>query len=197
MIAIVKCCGTNLASINFAFERIGQKTVLTNDANEIASANHVILPGVGTAQYVMSQLKKFQLLPVIRGLTQPVLGICLGMQIMFEFSSEGDLTCLGILPGNVECLPQKKSLPVPHMGWNKLKLNRNDSPLMVGINQDNYVYFVHSYAAAVDSHTIATTDYGKTFASIVNHNNFHGVQFHPERSGHVGEIILRNFLDIS
>jgi len=196
MIAIVKGCGANIASVQFALERLGKKFILTNDINQIRSASHVILPGVGTADQAMKQLQKFQLVDAIRQLPQPVLGICLGMQILFSFSDEGNVNCLNIFPGEIKHLSQAEGLSIPHMGWNQLEIIQNSSPLVKNIEDGSYVYFVHSYVAPLDSYSIAVTRHGKTFAAIVENNNFYGVQFHPERSGKVGEMILKNFLDL-
>jgi imidazole glycerol-phosphate synthase subunit HisH len=195
MIVIIDGCGANIASVQFAIQRLGKKCILSADPAVIASASHVILPGVGTAAKTMAQLEKFQLLNVLRGLTQPVLGICLGMQILFKYSEEGRVDCLGILSGKVNNLPKKTGLCIPHMGWNQLKIQR-ETPLLAGIENNSYVYFVHSYAAEVSENTIASTDYTNSFSAIIQKNNYYGVQFHPERSGAVGSKILQNFVSI-
>ncbi len=194
MIAIVNGCGNNIASVQFALARLGKESVLTTDVNVIQSASHVILPGVSMAKQAMSQLQNLQLIDVIRHLKQPVLGICLGMQILYEFSQEGEVNCLNIVPGKVAALPQKVGLTLPHMGWNKLHIRQNKSVLMQGVAEGSYVYYVHSYAAPLNDYTVAVTQHGVEFSGIVQYKNFHGVQFHPERSGKVGERILQNFL---
>lgn len=195
MIAIINAYGGNLASVQFAFERLGKQSVLTSDIDIIQSASHVVLPGVSTANHAMLQLKKWQLTNIISHLQQPVLGICLGMQILYQHSSEGNTDCLGILSGQVQTFPSHLNLTIPHMGWNRLQMTAQ-SPLMKNIDDQSYQYFVHSYVAPINQHTIASAQYGLPFSAIVQHNNFYGTQFHPERSGVIGEKILKNFLDI-
>ncbi len=194
MIAIIEGCGANFASVQFALERLGKKSILTTDAKIIQAASHVILPGVGHAKYVMAELKKLALIDVIKGLTQPVLGICLGMQILHEHSEEGDVACLGIIPGVVKPLPKKTGFTLPHMGWNQLNIVDQNNRLVQGIENNNDVYFVHSYAVPVSQYTVAQTHHTSDFAAMVQHKNFYGAQFHPERSGLVGAKILENFL---
>lgn len=193
MIAIIDGCGANIASVLFALERLGQNAILTTDPKIIQSADHVILPGVGTAKNAMEKLAKLELIETIQKLDQPVLGICLGMQLLYEFSEEGNVNGLGIMPGRIRHFPQNRNLIIPHMGWNKLKINK-EARLLNNINSGDYVYFVHSYFAAVNSHTTASAHYGENFTAMVEKDNFYGVQFHPERSGKMGEQILRNFL---
>ena len=188
MIAIIEACGSNFASIQFAFERLNAKSIVTNDAEKIKSATHVVLPGVGTAQKAMMRLKQSGLIDLIPLLTQPVLGICVGMQILFDFSEEENTTCLGIIPGRVLELPRSPQHILPHMGWNTIQIQDD--------GEKNYVYFVHSYAAPVGSYTVATANYGTEFSAIVQNKNFYGVQFHPERSSIIGEKILNNFLSL-
>lgn len=192
MIAIIDGCGTNIASVQFAIERLGKSAKVTQDIDVIKSASHVVLPGVGTAKKAMTYLQHHHLVEVISQLQQPVLGICLGMQIFYQSSTEGSVNCLGMLSGEIDHLAAKH-LPIPHMGWNQLAFD-HDHPLLQDVDKGNYVYFVHSYAAPINHHTIATTQYGDSFSAMVQQDNFYGVQFHPERSGMVGEIILRNFL---
>lgn len=196
MIAIINGCGTNFASVQSAVERLGKKSILTTDKKIIASSSHVILPGVGTANHAMAKLQELALTDIICELKQPVLGICVGMQILYEYSCEGSVNCLGIFQGKVEPLPQDANLILPHMGWNKLMLTQLQSPLAGGIENESYVYFVHSYAAKINAKTLATTHYGIHFSAMVQNKNFYGVQFHPERSGKIGEKILQNFLEI-
>jgi glutamine amidotransferase len=193
---IIDSGGANLASLQFAFERLGAKTHVTRNADEIRSAPRVILPGVGSAGDAMTRLRSNQVADLLPTLTQPVLGICLGMQLLFERSEEGDTECLGILPTSVRRLQPKDGQPVPHMGWNQLALVRED-PLLEGINPNDYVYFVHSFAAPVSDVTLASADYGTTLSAIVRHGNFWGTQFHPERSAQVGARVLANFLKLT
>lgn len=196
MIAIVDGCGANISSVQFALARLGKCALLTTDPDHIKAASHVILPGVGTANHTMERLQKLKLVDVLRELKNPVLGICLGMQLLYETSAEGNVDCLGILPGKIENLPVGHGLTIPHMGWNLLQINGNPSRLMQGIDKKSYVYFVHSYAAPINENTIATTKHGIVFAAACNSENFYGVQFHPEKSGIIGEKILLNFLDL-
>ncbi len=196
MIAIISACGANFSSVVFACERLGKEAMLTVDPQRIKKASHVILPGVGTANQSMQQLQQVGLPSVIRSLTQPVLGICLGMQILYEHSSEGDVDCLDIIPGKVRALVKKPGMSLPHMGWNVLHI-QNSSGLLAGIEENSYVYYVHGYASKVSEFTLASSDYTETFSAAVQYQNFYGLQFHPERSGPVGAKILKNFLDFS
>lgn len=196
MIAIVKGCGTNIASIQFALDRLQQKSLLTSDRETIQSASHVILPGVGTAGQTMQQLSKLNLLNTLRELKQPVMGICLGMQIMYEQCDEGSVAGLGVMEGLVSRMSAERSISIPHMGWNQLEVIDSCNPLMKNIDAGRYVFYVHSYAAPVTSQTVAKTKHGNDFTAVVNYKNFYGVQFHPERSGEIGEIILKNFVEI-
>jgi len=156
----------------------------------------VTLPGVGAAAVGMGRLHCLGLAAVIPTLTQPVLGICLGMQLLFAGSEEGDTECLGILPARVTRFPDRQGFPVPHMGWNQI-VPRSASALTHGLGDDAYVYFVHSYAAPIGPWTEAVTDYGGAFSAIVRHANFHGAQFHPERSSRAGQRVLANFLALA
>jgi imidazole glycerol-phosphate synthase subunit HisH len=193
---IIDSGGANLASLQFAFERLGAKTQVTADADEIRSAPRVILPGVGSAGDAMARLRGNHVAELLPTLTQPVLGICLGMQLLFERSEEDNTECLGILPTSVRRLQPKDGQPVPHMGWNQLALVRDD-PLLDGVTPNDYVYFVHSFAASVSDVTLASADYGTTLSAIVRRGNFWGTQFHPERSARVGARILANFLKLA
>lgn len=190
---IIGCCGANLASLGFAFERLGHSLPVTNDPARVAAASHVLLPGVGAAKAAMQGLEDNGLAALVPTLAQPVLGICLGMQLLFESSEEEDTPCLGIVPGRVARLRPSEPLPVPEMGWNELEIAR-PSPLLAGVPAGAYAYFVHSYAAPIGEHTLATTDYGGSFTSVVARDNFFGTQFHPERSSTAGAAILANFL---
>jgi glutamine amidotransferase len=194
-LAIIDSGGANIASVRFAIERLGVNAELTTDPERVRSATHVILPGVGMAADCMGRLQQSGLVETIRSLKQPLLGICVGMQLLFESSDEGDVSCLGVLPGRVQRFPNRAGLPVPHMGWNQLNVLR-PTILTQGIHADDYVYFVHSYAAPVSDLTLAATDYGAPFSAIVQKGNIYGAQFHPERSARVGAIVLRNFLSI-
>lgn len=198
-VAIVDSGVANLASVMAAVRRIGFESEITSEAKCIRGADHVILPGVGTAASAMDQLRRKNLVDVLCGLVQPVLGICLGMQVLFERSHEGPGTpveCLRLLPGDVVLLPASPEIPVPHMGWNQLALCNSDHALLRGVDDGSFVYFVHSYAVQATEDALATTEYGRPFASVVGHRNFFGCQFHPERSGAVGAQILKNFLGL-
>lgn len=194
-VAIIDSGGANLASLQYALERLGARSIVSSDAGVIAAAPRVLLPGVGAAADAMRRLRATGLDRLIPRLRVPLLGVCLGMQLLFEHSTEGDTACLGVLGGRVERLMAAPSMPVPHMGWNTLELIVND-PLLRGIEAANYLYFVHSYAAPVADSTLAAVRYGRALAAVVRHENFRGVQFHPERSAAVGARILRNFLTL-
>lgn len=198
MIAIIDSGGANIASVTFALERCGATATLTTDAEIIASADKVILPGVGAAPVAMAQLQKAGLVDCISGLTQPVLGICLGMQLLFERSEEGDTALLGLIPGSVGAFQPAPGLSIPHMGWNRLlpTAGAAANPLLKGIDDGAHVYFVHSYFAPVSGDTVAACRYGADFTALVAHGNFMGAQFHPERSGPIGARILQNFLEL-
>jgi len=195
-VAIIANGGANIASLRFALDRLGVSSRLTADADELRRAPRVILPGVGAAADAMERLHALGLASVIPTLTQPVLGICLGMQLLFAGSEEGATKCLGILPAQVTRFPDRRGFPVPHMGWNQV-VSRAESPLTRGLGDGAYVYFVHSYAAPVGPWTEAVTDYGGEFSAIVRHANFHGAQFHPERSSRAGSRLLANFLALA
>jgi len=194
-LAIIDSGGANIASVRYAIERLGVNAELTTDRERVRTASHVILPGVGLAAHCMARLQELNLVETIKQLKQPLLGICIGMQLLFESSDEGDVSCLGVLPGRLQRFPDRPGLPVPHMGWNQIQVLR-PSPLTQGIHVQDYVYFVHSYAAPAGEMTVATSEYGARFSAIVQKDNIYGVQFHPERSARVGAIILRNFLSI-
>jgi glutamine amidotransferase len=190
---IIDSGGANLASLQFAFERLGVRTHVTTDAGEIRAAARVVLPGVGAAADAMQRLRSSGVAALLPTLTQPVLGICLGMQLLFDHSEEGATACLGILPETVRRLRPAPGRPVPHMGWNQLAPLRDD-PILEGIAPNEYVYFVHSYAAPVCAITLATADYGIPVSAVVRKGNFWGAQFHPERSAGTGARVLANFL---
>ncbi len=192
-VALIDSGGANIGSVRYALERLGVRAELTADAERIAGADRVILPGVGTAGAGMARLNQLALVEVVRGLTQPLLGICLGMQLLFEASEECDAPCLGLLPGTVRKLAGSEGIRVPHMGWNALKPLRDD-PLLDGIDAGEQAYFVHGYAATVSEDALATATHGSEFAAVVRRGNRWGAQFHPERSASVGARLLENFL---
>lgn len=193
-VVLVDAGGTNIGSVRYALQRLGVDAELSRDAVAIRSASHVILPGVGAAAPAMQRLHNFGLVDVVRGLKQPVLGVCLGMQLLFAHSEEGDTPCLGVIDANVQRF-RSDTLRIPQMGWNALRAER-EHPLLAGLDANAYAYFVHSYAAPVGDWTLATADYGGRFSAIVQNANFYGMQFHPERSSATGARLLRNFLDL-
>lgn len=192
-VAIIDGGGANIASLRFALDRLGCEADLTVDPVSIAAATHVILPGVGAAADSMSRLRQAGLVELIPQLHQPFLGICLGLQLLFEASDENDTRCLGVFPGTARMFAATPNRPVPHMGWNRIRRTR-DSDLLQGIPDGTHFYFVHSYALDVTPDTLATADYGGDFTAIVERGNFAAAQFHPERSGDFGAQLLRNFL---
>jgi glutamine amidotransferase len=194
-VVLVDGGGTNIGSVRYALQRLGTDAELTVSAQRIRRATHVILPGVGAAGPGMAKLHDANLVDVLRGLRQPLLGVCLGMQLLFERSEEGDTECLGLLPGRVRKFPAGGRLRVPHMGWNHVRVARDDA-LVHGIDDTAYAYFVHSYAAPVGAATVADTDHGGAFSAIVRRGNVCGMQFHPERSAAVGARLLKNFLEL-
>ncbi len=183
-------CG-NVGSVGIAFERFGIDPLVTGEAEAIASADRVVLPGVGAAGYAMGEIKKRGLAPVLRALRQPVLGICLGMQLLFEASEEEDTLCLGIIAGRVRKLESAMGRPVPHMGWSRLDV-RDGS---LGLRTGDYVYFAHSFACDPIPETVASADYGREIPAAVRSGNWLGAQFHPERSGEAGARFLRGWLE--
>ncbi|MDC7682478.1 imidazole glycerol phosphate synthase subunit HisH [Asticcacaulis sp. BYS171W] len=194
-VAVIEIGCANTASVLFALERLGAEAVLSSDANEIAAAERVVLPGVGAAGFAMSRIRELGLYDTIRALTQPLLGVCLGQQLLFDSSEEGDVDCLGLIPGKVVKMDAPKPLVVPHMGWNQLEAVADD-PLTAGLNAGDYAYFVHSFVCPVTEHTLVQSTYGHPFAAMVRKDNVWGCQFHPERSSAAGAKILENFLRI-
>jgi glutamine amidotransferase len=192
-VAIVASGGANIASLQFALERLGCASEVSADPDRIRTASHVILPGVGAAADAMARLGAVGLDRLIPTLTQPVLGICLGMQLLHQASAEGGTRCLGIIPGAAARFAEAPGRPVPHMGWNTLEVERG-CPLLEGLGGADYAYFVHSYAVPVNEATVASCRYGARFSACVAWRNFFGAQFHPERSARVGARILGNFL---
>lgn len=192
-VAVVKYNAGNIQSVMNALRRVGVDPVLTDNPVELRNADRVIFPGQGEASHAMEYLQTHGLDLVIKSLTQPVLGICIGQQLMCEHSEEGNVDCLGIFPAQVlRFHPQKHEQKVPHMGWNQLE-NVQD-PLLEGINEGAFVYFVHSFYVPTTDYTIATTNHILSFSSAMRKGNFMATQFHPEKSGSVGERILTNFL---
>jgi glutamine amidotransferase len=192
-VAVIKLGVGNTASVLFALERLGVNGTLTDDPAAVAAAERIILPGVGAAAPAMRVLNQSGLRDVLLRFTRPLLGICLGQQLLYEHSEEGDAKGFGCLPGIVVALPSTKQLPIPHMGWSPLQIEKAH-PLLEGVRSGDYVYFVHSFACPVDSSAIASAHYGRPFAAVVAKANVLGCQFHPERSGGVGARILQNFL---
>jgi imidazole glycerol-phosphate synthase subunit HisH len=195
-IVIVDNGGANIASLQFALQRLEAASAVSADPAAIRAASHVILPGVGAAADAMSRLRRHGLEALIPTLQQPVLGICLGMQLLFEASQEGDARCLGIIPGRAARFAEAHDRPVPHMGWNTLEIRR-PCALLTGLADGDYAYFVHSYALDLSDATVASTGYGAPFSACVQWRNFYGAQFHPERSAAVGARLLENFLAIN
>lgn len=193
-LAIIDSGGANISSVEHALKRLGANPVFTAEADVIRAAERVILPGVGAAGAAMARLTELGLLQCIRDLQQPVLGICLGMQLLFEKSEEDDVDCLGIIPGTLRKMQPAPGLRVPHMGWNTTSVVTAD-PLISGLPDKPWFYFVHSYCAPIGASTIATCDHGASFAAIVRQGNFYGAQFHPERSAKSGARLLANFLE--
>ena len=188
LVTIIDTGCANLSSVKFAFDRLGYRAEITRDIHKIQAADKLLLPGVGTAMAAMWNLQERNLIDCIRNATQPMLGICLGMQLMTEFSTEGNVATLGLMNG------QTNGLPLPHMGWNKVRY-MPDHLLFAGIEQDSHFYFVHSYAVQPNENTIATSCYGVDFSAAIANKNFYGVQFHPERSGKNGALLLKNFVE--
>jgi glutamine amidotransferase len=194
-VVIVASGGANIASLQFALERLKVASLVSADPERIRAASHVILPGVGAAADAMTRLRRHRLHELLPTLRQPVFGICLGMQLLFEASDEGHTQCLGIIPGRAARFAEAPGRPVPHMGWNTVDIER-DSALLDGLEADDHAYFVHSYALPVTGATVASTRYGVPFTACVEWGNFFGAQFHPERSAAVGARVLQNFLAI-
>jgi imidazole glycerol-phosphate synthase subunit HisH len=192
---IIQYNAGNIQSVLYALERLGATALVTDDANEIKTADKVIFPGVGEASTAMQYLKERKLDLLIKNLEQPVLGICLGMQLMCTHSTENNTSCLGIFEEQVKQFkPLDATIKVPQIGWNTI--SNLKSILFEGIPENSYAYFVHGYYASMGAHTIATTNYVEDYSSALQKNNFYGVQFHPEKSAAVGEQIIQNFLSL-
>lgn len=194
-VVLLNSGGSNYTSLQSAFERLGAKCLQTSDSEAIARASHVVLPGVGSAGSAMQAIHQQNLAQQIIALEKPLLGICLGMQILYEASDESDVPCLGIIPGKINKLENSPGIRVPHMGWNNISIMHSNALLNHLPSED--FYFVHSFAAALSPHSIASCQHGSPFTSAVAYRNFYGVQFHPERSGPQGQKLLENFLSIS
>ena len=191
-VAIIDSIGSNLASLKFALDRIKVNFIVTNEVKRIRNSSHIILPGVGAARNAMNKLSQHEIIETITTLSQPTLGICLGMQIFMEHSEEDDTSCLGVFGDSCKLFENQENYPVPHMGWNTIELE-SSSNLSTGINSGTHFYFVHSYYVPLNSQTLASTTYSKKFSSIIQKDNFVGTQFHPEKSGEQGSILLKNF----
>ena len=195
-IVIIQYNAGNIQSVLYALERLGIQAAVSDNVEAIQSADKVIFPGVGEASTAMQYLQERGLDQVIKNLHQPVLGICLGMQLMCAYSEENDTYCLGIFEEQVKLFkPNKATIKVPQIGWNTIENLKSD--LFNGVTEECYAYFVHGYYASLGNHTIATTNYVQPYSSALKKNNFYGVQFHPEKSAKVGEQILQNFLNLS
>ena len=194
-VAIIDSIGSNLASLKFALDRIKINFIVTNEVTQIRNSSHIILPGVGAAKNAMNKLSQQEIIETITTLSQPTLGICLGMQIFMEHSEEDDTSCLGVFGDSCKLFENQENYPVPHMGWNTIELE-SSSNLSKGINSGTHFYFVHSYYVPLNSQTIASTTYSKKFSSIIQKDNFVGTQFHPEKSGEQGSILLKNFTNL-
>ncbi len=193
-VAIIHLGAGNTASVLFALERLGANAVITSDAAVIADAERLVLPGVGAAGYAMARMAELGLTEVIKGFDRPLIGLCLGQQLLFETSEEnGGATMLGFIPGEVKRLDVRPDLPVPHMGWTRLE-GLKDDPILEGVAEGSYAYFVHSFVCPDTDFTIACADYGTEVPAMVRTGNRWGCQFHPERSAEAGARILQNFL---
>ena len=192
MIAIINYEAGNLASVSNAFKRLDEPYIISDKKEELDKADGIIFPGVGHAQPAMKSLKKNELDEWLKTTKKPVLGICLGMQLFYESSEEGESEGLGIIPGRLKKFDSSKA-KVPHMGWNTFQ-KISTHPLMNSLNNEQFFYYVHSFFAPLNTYTVATCDYIQPFTSVVCKDNFWGVQFHPEKSGKVGSLLLQNFL---
>ena len=194
MIGIIKYQAGNLASVSNALDRLKADYIISDNTDKLEKADGIIFPGVGHAAAAMDDLKAKGLDDWLRNTTKPLLGICLGMQLFYDSSEEGDCKALGIIPGRLKKFDSRKA-KVPHMGWNQFE-DVEEHPLLFGINTNHFVYYVHGYYAPVSDYTLATCNYTHPFTAVVRKENFIGVQFHPEKSGKVGALLLQNFLDM-
>lgn len=195
-VAIIDGGGANIASLQYALQRLGADSHLTSDSREIEESSHVILPGVGAAAPAMAQIHQKELANVILNLKQPVLGICLGMQLMGTSSAEDNVDCLGVFPDKAIKLKGGPESPVPNMGWCRVTFSSNN-PLLQNIPDASWFYFVHSYVLPVSQRTLARTSHTHDFSAILKHNNFYATQFHPERSAAAGAQLLKNFMKLN
>ena len=197
-LVLIDAGGANLGSVRYAFERLGIIPRIVRDADGLAGADRIVLPGVGAAAPAMAALRSQGLDTALRETRLPLLGICLGMQLLYEGSEEGDVDCLGLIPGHVRRMQPQAGVRIPHMGWNALHPRSDSAPpdsvLLDGVQDGDQAYFVHGFAAPVDEHTLASTRHGAAFAAMVRHGRCVGMQFHPERSSALGATLLRNFI---
>jgi len=194
MIGIIKYQAGNLTSVSNALKRLEADHFISDEPDELEKADGIIFPGVGHAGAAMDDLRSRDLDVWLKNTAKSVLGICLGMQLLYESSEEGDSSTLGLIPGRLKKFDSSKA-KVPHMGWNQFE-KKTDHPLITGIDDKQFLYYVHGYYAPVNEYTLASCNYINDFAAIVARDNFMGVQFHPEKSGHVGSLLLQNFLDM-
>ena len=192
-VAILKYNAGNVFSVDCALRRLGVEPIVTDNVEQLRRADKVVFPGVGEASSAMAYLRSRHLDELIRSLTQPVIGICIGQQFLCRNSEEGNTECIGVFDTSVKRFSEAPGVKVPEMGWNTIK-PLVDNPLLKGIDENSYVYYVHSYYVPVCDDTIAVTDYSLPFSAAMNKDNFYATQFHPEKSGGVGELILKNFL---
>ena len=192
-VAILKYNAGNVFSVDCALRRLGVEPIVTDNVEQLRRADKVVFPGVGEASSAMAYLRSRHVDELIRSLTQPVIGICIGQQLLCRNSEEGNTECIGVFDTSVKRFSEAPGVKVPEMGWNTIK-PLVDNPLLKGIDENSYVYYVHSYYVPVCDDTIAVTDYSLPFSAAMNKDNFYATQFHPEKSGGVGELILKNFL---
>ena len=192
-VAILKYNAGNVFSVDCALRRLGVEPIVTDNVEQLRRADKVVFPGVGEASSAMAYLRSRHLDELIRSLTRPVIGICIGQQLLCRNSEEGNTECIGVFDTSVKRFSEAPGVKVPEMGWNTIK-PLVDNPLLKGIDENSYVYYVHSYYVPVCDDTIAVTDYSLPFSAAMNKDNFYATQFHPEKSGGVGELILKNFL---
>ena len=192
-VAILKYNAGNVFSVDCALRRLGVEPIVTDNVEQLRRADKVVFPGVGEASSAMAYLRSRHLDELIRSLNQPVIGICIGQQLLCRNSEEGNTECIGVFDTSVKRFSEAPGVKVPEMGWNTIK-PLVDNPLLKGIDENSYVYYVHSYYVPVCDDTIAVTDYSLPFSAAMNKDNFYATQFHPEKSGGVGELILKNFL---
>lgn len=194
-VVIIDTGCANLSSVRYAIERLGYAVTVSRDPEVVLAADKLLLPGVGTAKEAMKNLKERNLIELINQLQQPVLGICLGMQMLVKHSAEGDVDCLGKIDADCAHMESNEGIRLPHMGWNQIT-PMPGHPLFKDIPEGSFFYFVHSYAVPVGEYTLASSQHGQTFSAAIGQANFFGVQFHPERSGAAGAQLLKNFLEL-